>query len=223
MTSCVHSGHLDVGGRCGALTNKGILYIWSHKIPIEDINLEPITSLKSPINKFDIGGNFIVAIDLDGTIYSWGNNLKGELGQGNYEYRNDPSPIPSLTNKNIYEIACGESHIIVVGNSNADKNDSVTTPRMGSNKLDIEISQLKTKPLEVGKASQIEKELESILSHNNEILSRIRDMEIKAKIREQGFNVKYKNKLESSNAQLEIERGKINDLEKELREREVLL
>lgn len=60
-------------------------------------------------------GAFCAAIKYDGTLYTWGNNSKGQLGSGTTTNRSSPVSITTLNTWN--HIACGVDHAIAVTSS----------------------------------------------------------------------------------------------------------
>lgn len=48
-------------------------------------------------------------------MYSWGSNSCGELGLGDFSNRVEITPIPYLSEKNVINFSCGESHVIALG------------------------------------------------------------------------------------------------------------
>jgi len=53
-----------------------------------------------------------LALDLEGSVYSFGNNEAGQLGLGDNDNRNIPQIIPSL--QNIKQISCGGFHSFAI-------------------------------------------------------------------------------------------------------------
>jgi len=41
----------------------------------------------------------VLALDSNGNLYSWGLNLKGQLGLGDYAMRHEPTVIKTLSRK----------------------------------------------------------------------------------------------------------------------------
>jgi alpha-tubulin suppressor-like RCC1 family protein len=60
-------------------------------------------------------GAFCAAIKLDGVLYTWGNNSKGQLGSGTTTNRSSPVSITAINSWN--HIACGVDHTIAVTSS----------------------------------------------------------------------------------------------------------
>ena len=56
------------------------------------------------------GSEHILALDITGRLYSWGNSTKGQLGQGANIIGTCTSPRLVLTDKKFMEIACGYNH-----------------------------------------------------------------------------------------------------------------
>ncbi len=59
----------------------------------------------------DCGTKYIMATSIDGQLYSWGQNLNGQLGLGDTHNRNSPVKI-NLSN--ILSISCGGNHTMAV-------------------------------------------------------------------------------------------------------------
>jgi alpha-tubulin suppressor-like RCC1 family protein/O-glycosyl hydrolase len=57
-------------------------------------------------------GNYSCALKLEGTVYCWGNNANGELGDGTMETTGTPVPVSGITDA--VAIAAGESHACAV-------------------------------------------------------------------------------------------------------------
>jgi len=58
------------------------------------------------------GKEFTLAIKTDGTLWSWGKNTHGELGQGNRTYRSSPVQVGSLTDWKY--ISAGEEYSLAI-------------------------------------------------------------------------------------------------------------
>ena len=57
-------------------------------------------------------GNHTVAVKSDGTVWAWGNNEKGQLGDGTTTNRNVPTQIEGL--EEVIAIAAGSSHSVAL-------------------------------------------------------------------------------------------------------------
>ena len=64
-----------------------------------------------------VGDSFAVAIRTDGTLWSWGNNLFGQLGQGDQVARNVPTQVGVA--KNWTYVAAGKSHVVALSSTTA--------------------------------------------------------------------------------------------------------
>jgi alpha-tubulin suppressor-like RCC1 family protein len=69
----------------------------------------------SAIQKFTMGQDGNCALKMDGTVWCWGTNYNGQVGDGSYVLRNAAVQIPSLTG--VKDIASGGGHSCAV---NAD-------------------------------------------------------------------------------------------------------
>lgn len=70
-----------------------------------------ITGLSS-IVEIGAGTDFAVALSSDGTVYTWGGNASGQLGQGDTTDRATPTAISTLSS--IAMIAVGDAHVLAV-------------------------------------------------------------------------------------------------------------
>jgi len=99
-----------------ALDSYGKIWIWGNNengrlgdgtsdkeknIPIQITELNEIVEI-------DAGFGHSLALKLDGTVWSWGDNDKGQLGSGDYESKNRPIQVKNLTN--IAAISAGHYH-----------------------------------------------------------------------------------------------------------------
>lgn len=62
----------------------------------------------------DLGGGHSVAVKRDGTVWAWGHNGFGQLGDGSSVARSTPARVPGLTG--ITAIAAGKFHTLALGN-----------------------------------------------------------------------------------------------------------
>jgi alpha-tubulin suppressor-like RCC1 family protein len=101
-------GVAGLSGRlAGGVLNNGKLYMWGDN-SLDQLGLGP--GLGSPITsprqvgaltnwaKVSVSDQFSVAIKTDGTLWAWGDNNYGQLGQNNTINRNSPVQIGALTN-----------------------------------------------------------------------------------------------------------------------------
>jgi alpha-tubulin suppressor-like RCC1 family protein len=72
------------------------------------------TQISSLNNLLDIAGgwNHSMAIKNDGTVWSWGDNMYGQLGDGTTTGTSTPSLVPGLNN--IIQISCGRWHSVAL-------------------------------------------------------------------------------------------------------------
>lgn len=65
---------------------------------------------------FQVGrGGFIVVLSRSGSVYTWGNNEMGQLGQGDTQLRSVPQRVESIENKKVTSIACGKDFVVTLG------------------------------------------------------------------------------------------------------------
>ena len=65
------------------------------------------------IKKIICGRNFVLCLDKDGNLYSWGNNDYGQLGIGvNDKFCHSPVKIRGITD--VVDVACGDFHVLAL-------------------------------------------------------------------------------------------------------------
>lgn len=112
------------GAHTAAITASGELYTWGRdegegrlghgfglvtdegavNIPLK------VYSMPEPVMAVDCGGFFTMALTSKGEVWNWGANRNCELGRGDTQSRNEPSPIPELENMQMIQVACGGYH-----------------------------------------------------------------------------------------------------------------
>ncbi len=60
-----------------------------------------MVTVPSAIVDISVGESSSLVLDIEGMIWSWGNNEQGELGLGDVMYRPHPFPVMSLKQKGI--------------------------------------------------------------------------------------------------------------------------
>eukprot|EP01124_Arcella_intermedia_P021516 TRINITY_DN3014_c3_g1_i1.p1 TRINITY_DN3014_c3_g1~~TRINITY_DN3014_c3_g1_i1.p1 ORF type:complete len:415 (+),score=42.74 TRINITY_DN3014_c3_g1_i1:84-1328(+) len=103
-----------------ALLSNGALFAWGNnsegQLGLGDHKdrLVPtlISGLVRRIVQMDCGGNFSVALTMDGMVYSWGYNPFGELGIGNTLSYNTPQKVVGISN--IIQVSCGCYHALAL-------------------------------------------------------------------------------------------------------------
>ena len=85
-----------------------------------------VSSMLTDVVAVAAGSEHSLALKRDGTIFGWGHNSKGQLGNGETKDVNiTPKQVPGLTN--IMEIAAGNNHTLAL------KQDRTTIWAWGSN------------------------------------------------------------------------------------------
>jgi alpha-tubulin suppressor-like RCC1 family protein len=112
-----------------AVTQNGDVYIWgdnSHKqigtgigALNETIRFKPyllnqsLYFMKHKITQVECGKYFTLALDDNGSVYSWGESNHGELGHGSRVNVQKPSLIRNISHK-VKQIACGHHHSVAL-------------------------------------------------------------------------------------------------------------
>lgn len=99
-----------------AVTNLNEMYFWDYS---RNSNIHrPIKiyfDKKIVINSISCGKNFCIILTKQGILYSFGKSNKfGELGTGDYNYRQSPEPIYALleAGEKIVQVECGYKHVL---------------------------------------------------------------------------------------------------------------
>jgi alpha-tubulin suppressor-like RCC1 family protein len=104
-----------------ALKNDGTLWCWGRNVEgqlgdrsnTDRADPVQITSLGSEVAEVTAGTWHTCARKTDGTLWCWGSNLIGELGNGSTADRNTPAQVAAL-GQDVRALACGERHSCAV-------------------------------------------------------------------------------------------------------------
>ena len=104
-------------------------------LPVQVTGLTGVTRIA--VSSTGVYGGHSLALNGDGTVWAWGNNGNGQLGDGTTTQRSAPVQVSNLTN--VVAIAAGFNHSLAVksdgtvwawgGNSNGQLGDGTTTQR----------------------------------------------------------------------------------------------
>jgi len=231
-------------GMC--LSEQGNLYQWEISNKIAENQAKMISGFKNKLVGFEIGSTkFQAALDILGVIYTWGENINGELGQGDYESKKFPTPVILLKGRKIKQIACGESFAYAICEQNIispaistiqEDTNSIKRPtpmlttsyvsRSGFESSRVYMTPRKPPPVissrlaseikpndsnilyyesrknspenKISESKNSDQELEFVQKENEYLMNKIRDLEIRIKTREQGYDKKYKEKLDEA-------------------------
>ena len=129
LSSPVQLGALTnwAGGDGGSYTQSavktdGTLWVWGHnshgELGLGDINnrsspvqVGSLTNWSGGYKKLGTCANF-AAIKTDGTLWTWGDNGQGQLGQGDTDDRSSPVQVGSLTNWSKVDVA-GQGDMVI--------------------------------------------------------------------------------------------------------------
>ncbi|WP_164545672.1 MerR family transcriptional regulator [Paenibacillus albus] len=113
---------ISAGGCHGAaLRNDGTVWTWGYNTEGQlgdrafdaKCSMEPrmVVGL-SDVQAVAAGGRFTLALCKDGTVWSWGSNVNGELGDGTYDKNRSAKPIKGL--EDVIHIAAGTKHAMAI-------------------------------------------------------------------------------------------------------------
>lgn len=106
------------GSHSAAITDKGVLFVWGTGVFGE--YLVPTRLSVTACKEVSIGGNFGMALDVNGELYSWGANSNGELGLGDFEPKIAPTLVTNLRGKAVKKLSCGGNYVIALGSDFGD-------------------------------------------------------------------------------------------------------
>jgi len=66
------------------------------------------------ILQISCGAQHVVALSTNGTVYTWGANRKGQLGDGQLTSSFLPKPLPQLKHRPVVMLSCGENHTLAM-------------------------------------------------------------------------------------------------------------
>ncbi len=103
-----------------AIKKDGSLWAWGHNMlgqlgigennhgvstPTQVVNIGNVISA-------DAGGEFSIALDTYGNLWTWGNNYNGQLGNGTFKNSNIPIKVPNLSN--IISVSAGYNYALAL-------------------------------------------------------------------------------------------------------------
>jgi alpha-tubulin suppressor-like RCC1 family protein len=119
----VSGGGDQNNGYSMALKNDGTVYAWGSNLygalgngttGVANNSSVPVQSLISDVYAISAGGWFSVALKNDGTVWTWGHNSEGQLGNGNLINTSIPVQVAGLTN--VVQIVAGTYHFLALKN-----------------------------------------------------------------------------------------------------------
>ncbi|MBQ2938059.1 MAG: cadherin-like beta sandwich domain-containing protein [Clostridia bacterium] len=81
-----------------------------------NIEIEVLPEGGIVVPKVETGDGFTISLKADGTVWSWGQNLYGQLGLGNTTSYNEPQKVTSIE-ETIKDISVGNYHVLALGES----------------------------------------------------------------------------------------------------------
>ena len=112
---------VSAGHHSAAVTDNGDLYIWGKGSFGEYSRPTRVAGMRVAIKDVSIGSFSGGAIDVEGNVWTWGVNSKGQLGHGNYQNQDAPTLVEAILDKRIKELAVGGSFMISLSKSEHDQ------------------------------------------------------------------------------------------------------
>jgi len=144
---------VDAGNISGCLTDEGQVYVWGTGVFGELLFPTLLTRFINPIKDFSIGGCSGVFVDSENVVYTWGSNVAGQLGLGDYEGRAYPVIVPLLKDYLITQVSCGKSYVLALGRTLPLEHDGINrqTKELTPEHLDIQSCCLSNEDKQKGK------------------------------------------------------------------------
>ena len=116
---------ISAGYHSAAISLKGELYIWGN-CALGDFwtPQKACKNIDCPVVDIKMGDGFTIVIDMKGSVWGFGKNSSGELGNGDFESRNIATRLSSLKNKKVYSICCGKNFALALGECIEKKNQA---------------------------------------------------------------------------------------------------
>ena len=120
--NAVHAGTWITAGESHTVAVKqdGTVWAWGNNSygqlgnGTTTVRITPVqvSGLSTNVTAIAAGGNYTVALKQDGTIWAWGDNYYGELGDGTYTERHTPVQVSGLSG--VTAIAAGGRHTVAM-------------------------------------------------------------------------------------------------------------
>lgn len=111
--------YIAAGSFSGSISqDTGSLYLWGTGTFGEFHSPHRVKKITERVSQVQIGHQFGIALSESHTLYSWGENTKGQLGTGDFENLSGPTKMDQLTKtdeKVISSIACGYNFAVCLG------------------------------------------------------------------------------------------------------------
>jgi hypothetical protein len=92
------SGTLNRAIFAHASWSDGVIYFDQGGVGSDSTRISASGGTLTTWNVVDLGQNWMVAVQKDGTLWAWGNNSQGQLGLGNITTYSSPKQVGILTN-----------------------------------------------------------------------------------------------------------------------------
>ena len=102
-------GH-NTQNQVGAVQSEQVLGLDGEVIALR--NTRPVQIVASGATTIAAGANFSLYVDEQGQLYAWGDNSKGQLGDGTTEPHGDPQPVTGINQ--VSAVAAGSEHVLAI-------------------------------------------------------------------------------------------------------------
>ncbi len=97
----------------GDVTSQEVLGLDGKVIALR--NTTPVQIVASGATAIAAGGNFSMYIDDQGQLFAWGDNSKGQLGDGTSESHGTPAPVKGISQ--VSSVAAGDEHVLALSDT----------------------------------------------------------------------------------------------------------
>lgn len=131
---------ISCSSHSAALSENGEVFVWGTGIFGEYVLPHKVMNRGKEIA---VGGNFTLVLDEQDNLFTWGNNLNGELGIGDFDARNSPAQVSSLQGKKVRVMACGSNFVLALGDDikyQSSKHKSTTPLRQAGKEAEYSVT-----------------------------------------------------------------------------------
>jgi alpha-tubulin suppressor-like RCC1 family protein len=108
------------GLHSAALSERGELYLWGSGTFGHFSTPCKVATLPVALQEISLAQGFGLGLDVNRKLWSWGSNTSGQLGLGDYQSRETPTPVAALQAKTVASVTCGGNFVLALGRETVD-------------------------------------------------------------------------------------------------------